>query len=1081
MRKRATFFRLIALLLVSIMATEAYSYDPNRIKRPRPVGETDPLPDGWKFEDIGNITPPSDWCYDAEQAVFYLKSYGKEHFGTSDDQCGFFYFETDEDKQVSARIMDAETVDGAAGKGMLLVRAGLGGTDPWVFIEVKKQGGNTVCFDWRLTKGGSAGSSCEGSGTVGSTFNPPNCFPRWIRLVRQGLYMTAFHKDDVEGASWKAVGNGMVKKVEFKGKVFMGIAACAVENSSGTGNPAVIMFDNVEVAEIELPYYLKEPASVAAAFNESIRPGRYKDIDITQVFGHAIGEYFTIDCESVDPTIATAYFHETPIAENQQEQYGGEAFRKFVRVQGVREGVTSIRMRCVINGHEMVTDYAVNISDGRSKAKTANINPPYAWTLESLEIPINQDMVWGNEFNTKKLSLSKTFPVFVGAWEYDWGGQGVGHYSSTKFENPSSQSQAIDYVKGAKPYPFRNGVTNYSQYIPNSSSPKPGTKYTYTYGKDEAKKVIPYMTSWFSQYTLNTPDLREDTYISMAFVEASDSSSQLNKKVLNSKTTDSGGNVLWENCRGFWTEAIGANTDPSIVGKRGYAFLTRINAGDWVAYTVYAPRYGIYKFTPVAATKEQNQSVRIDVNGIMQAPEVSLPQCSSGSDWKEGQTVELELKEGANQIKVVFDKASGCNFLGFKFLYRIAIKAGYSGLIYDEEKYLQPETRVDTTAMEEAEVAYYKQMSALLEDTTAFEEYVKPLLPVDIDEATFITMRDSVMTKVNDSIATFPTQSFYDNEKVIAHFAEQLPDTLNAEEEKIEFIQANLTNEIDSITMISTLQSTMKHIDKTSFLYKKGFDVNKPIEVTMKIDSIANSGKGTFMGIMLRPIANGEISSSSSYASFVIGSYEGGRLSYRWAQDYNYKKFDNENIAQDVYIKIRLNDYAPGYLTAYYSYDNLYWWEYLTDPLRIDFLDEADDLAIGLSFTGGNFANDATLAFAKARDFKITEFESKEEMESVMSPEEMVGLPLTISPSDVKDGQSADITFNVLKPGLVSLRVFDSYGVLVETIKDYEYMPFSKDPITISHTFKNIQESGIYMLRIDAPENEQYVRFRYTK
>jgi hypothetical protein len=298
----------------------------------------------------------------------------------------------------------------------------------------------------------------------------------------------------------------------------------------------------------------------------------------------------------------------------------------------------------------------------------------------------------------------------------------------------------------------------------------------------------------------------------------------------------------------------------------------------------------------------------------------------------------------------------------------------------------------------------------------------------------------------------------------------------------LDTIKRKLTNSIDSISFVTTQQTNMKHIDVTSYLYKKGFDPQKPIEISMKIDSIANAGRGTYMGIMLRTLLGGKVAPNSPCVSFGIGSYEGGRLSYRWGYNYDYTKMDNVNIAQDVYLKVRLNYYAPDYLTVYYSYDNLFWWEFLTDPLKITFLSDDgvdDNIAIGLYLTGGSFASDACLALGKTRDFVIKQYDRVDQFEKYYSQEEMNNMPMNMSTTTVTKGTPVDITYNVIKPGQVSLKVYDVYGVLKETVMD-EYRSFSKDAVVKTHTFQNLTETGVYLLRLEGPNNEQYVRFRYT-
>ena len=50
-------------LFVSCMlltTTSSVAYDPTRISRPYSTGVSDPLPEGWKFRDIGNIAPATE-------------------------------------------------------------------------------------------------------------------------------------------------------------------------------------------------------------------------------------------------------------------------------------------------------------------------------------------------------------------------------------------------------------------------------------------------------------------------------------------------------------------------------------------------------------------------------------------------------------------------------------------------------------------------------------------------------------------------------------------------------------------------------------------------------------------------------------------------------------------------------------------------------------------------------------------------------------------------------------------------------------------------------------------------------------
>ncbi len=150
----------VASLLFLFIALGVSAYDVNRIPRPLPTGTTDALPDGWAFKDVGNITPQTDWCYNSATGQYYLKAYGNNVWN-SEDQFGFIYFQTDEDKQVVTRIMDAEVLTTSHQKGFIMIRSSLADDASMVYEETKEtKDGGQVCFDYRLENGGGCQSSC---------------------------------------------------------------------------------------------------------------------------------------------------------------------------------------------------------------------------------------------------------------------------------------------------------------------------------------------------------------------------------------------------------------------------------------------------------------------------------------------------------------------------------------------------------------------------------------------------------------------------------------------------------------------------------------------------------------------------------------------------------------------------------------------------------------------------------------------------------------------------------------------------------------------------------------------------------
>ena len=1031
--KNNTIFLMTRVLISTVLAltiSNGYAYDPKRIPRPYSTGYSDPLPEGWKFRDIGNIAPATDWCYKASDGSYYLKAYGESlRWNHNNDQCGFLYTESDQDVQLEVRIMDAEKVDGSYAVGGLMIRAGMANDDPMIFLEAGSMNKISVTHFCRSVIGGTDGSSSiigtYNCGTVGSTHTPPDCYPRWLRLVREGRYVTPYQKDDYEGAPWVQVGS--VRRLAMTGKAYLGITACAeLKNKAYNGDrtkPAIFKFDNLSVTDIVIPYEALYPESVSTSFYEYVTPGNSRNIDITKVFGHALGEYFTIECESADPTVAEAYCWEKPV----EDPKDGEEFRKYVCVKGIREGVTSLKLTCTIKGFTMRADYAVGVSKGKAKPKDAKATAPFGWTLKSLEIPVNPEIVWGEEFVKKDLLISKRIPSFLGSWEYDWGGYDVGNHAKTPGNNPpTNEPKSEMYVRNAGTYTFRD------EMVP------------YTKADKFAKDTIRSEVGGASGSSVDLAFVGSNTYDDLVFRGVVDSLEGIN----------------WELSRGLYTRYI---SQKGFDGRAGFPYITNIKASDWISYTVYAPRSGYYRISPVAACRDEHKSLRVDVNGITQIKELAIKKGMGGADWKEGAREMIFLTQGRNHLKFV-SNSMDYNLLGFRILFASAVKVPYSGLTFDAEKYFQPEVLIDTSLMAEDEKITYDSIQKVY-DTSTLKQRIR----------------------MDSTLLLYPKKTIYDTAAILNRYSPQL-DSMNipyrTQSEKLvalDSVTYRLTHAIDTMTFFTTQQSPMKHIDVTSYLYKTGYDPTKPIEISMKIDTVANTGKGTYLGLMMRSLLDGEVSPNSPYASFGVGSYEGGRFSYRWAFNYDYKKFDNEDIAQDVYLKVRLNFYAQDYMTAYYSYDGNFWWEYLEDPIKVGFLSAGGvdrDIAIGMYLTGGDFTGDICLATAKASNFTVKQYENMEEFERQYAPEEMINYPLSISKTTIRGDEPVDITYNVCKPGQVSLKVFDAYGMLKEVIMDGD-KPFSKEPIVRTHVFTNLTESGIYLLQLNGPNNEQYLRFRY--
>ncbi len=323
---------------------------------------SDPLPEGWKNTDIGEPELISKTFYDAENDFYTLSGGGYDTWGNA-DECNFVYFETEEDKEVVVRMLDFVGT-GWNSKGFIMIRSSLEPEASMCFLEVTPHTDENSCYlsGRRLDGGG-----CDIFGVlVGLT----PLYPRWIKFVRQGKYITGYHKDDTEDAQWERVAT---VELTLKGKAYLGIGVCG--GGSGTGY-VTVSFDQLEVRDIEIPYQLNNPTK-----DKLLGEGGQVNIDVTNVFGHYIGDYWTVEAESSDEGIATASFYETKV----NNPADGEEFRKYIKVTGISDGVAAIKLSTNINGFKMYDEFVVDVVGLNPTTESVEaMAPPSPWIFNEI-------------------------------------------------------------------------------------------------------------------------------------------------------------------------------------------------------------------------------------------------------------------------------------------------------------------------------------------------------------------------------------------------------------------------------------------------------------------------------------------------------------------------------------------------------------------------------------------------------------------------------------------------------------------------------------------------------------------------
>jgi len=372
----------------------------------------DPLPDGWTSTDIGTVKLPSKVIYTAEEGMFYVRASGHEYWGSPGDHGHFLYFETEEDKEIVLRVRDFTSAT-RNGKILINMRAGLDFNDPNMVVELKiNRDYNpyvySCVFYARLTKG--AGSWGDMSANIPQNEKP---MPRWLKLVRQGSYVSAYHAEDAEDPSqlvWKQLGSP--GKLAFKGTAYMGFAVCG----GGDGNDySEAWVDNLEVRDVENPYFVKQ--TIAA---QTMDAGATRDINVTKVFGHYLGDYWTIEPISSNPEVAAVSFYEVDYP-NEDNRIEGERYQKFVKINALKDGITAIKLRTNLKGFRMETEFLVDVKGVAEPEQFIPMEAPDPWKLTQL---------FNSTFRGPHV-LSSSTPYILEGRFFNMGGNDIAYYKSS--------------------------------------------------------------------------------------------------------------------------------------------------------------------------------------------------------------------------------------------------------------------------------------------------------------------------------------------------------------------------------------------------------------------------------------------------------------------------------------------------------------------------------------------------------------------------------------------------------------------------------------------------------------------------
>jgi len=179
-------------------------------------------------KEIGTEDLHSSASYDKENDIFRMSAIGGVTWGQKDD----LYFVSREvagDVEVTVKV-DALNTGDDFGKAGIMFRESASNDSMHAFLTVS--GGKGVAFSRRHSEGG--GTTRSGKGGIVA--------PVWLRLVKEGTYISAYYSDD--GENWSFFSEDTV---DFSGTIFIGLAVVA----HGENDTVTADFTQLDIRKLE--------------------------------------------------------------------------------------------------------------------------------------------------------------------------------------------------------------------------------------------------------------------------------------------------------------------------------------------------------------------------------------------------------------------------------------------------------------------------------------------------------------------------------------------------------------------------------------------------------------------------------------------------------------------------------------------------------------------------------------------------------------------------------------------------------------------------------------------------------------
>ena len=215
--------------------SEAVTGDPGSTE-PEPVDDPEPVTflqgatvdEVYSVSDIGTGIEGGTASYDADDDIFSLSASGGSIWGKEDD-FQYVYRDVTGDVEATVRVSDL-IADDKFGKAGIMFRESSSDDSRHAFLAISS--GKGVALERRHTVGG--GTTRSGKGNVTT--------PIWLRLVKEGTYISAYYSED--GDNWAFLAEDII---EFPETISVGLAVAA----QGKNDTVTADFGELQIVELK--------------------------------------------------------------------------------------------------------------------------------------------------------------------------------------------------------------------------------------------------------------------------------------------------------------------------------------------------------------------------------------------------------------------------------------------------------------------------------------------------------------------------------------------------------------------------------------------------------------------------------------------------------------------------------------------------------------------------------------------------------------------------------------------------------------------------------------------------------------